>query len=420
MVTAGPIRLLLVDARTTIRTYQAAARLWLSAAVLALALPETWRLGIWLPLHLALAGAVSVAIAGAMQNFALTLTAAPSPAAWVVLAQFAGVNVGALLVAVGYPSRHPALVAWGGAVFVAAALVLGGLVVRAWRIGLNRRHALPLALYLLAVTAVVAGGVLGALVGSGAVGGALWGRLRSAHLIVNVLGWVSLTIAATLITLLPTVLRVRMPAWQGVAAAGALAAGPAATATGLAVSSMPLATAGGLASAAGALGLGWMVVKVLRTPRRWPVPVAGKHLICALGWFLVGSFLLPSVLAGGAGSLARFREPYLAIFVGGWALQTLLGAWQYLLPMSRPGHPDDRRRQLAAIELGGTLQVVALNSGLVLLAISGTGWVPGSIGAVGAGLALGAGILALAKAWAFGPLSRAPVLSSRQLDVWGA
>jgi hypothetical protein len=150
------------------------------------------------------------------------------------------------------------------------------------------------------------------------------------------------------------------------------------------------------------------------------VPVSGKHLLLAVGWFLVGSSVLPFVLAGGAGAFARFREPFLAIFVGGWVLQTLLGAWQYLLPMARPGHPDDRRRQLAVIELGGTLQVLALNAGLVLLAGSGAGWIGPATGAVGAGLALGGGVLALAKAWAFGPLSRASVLSSRQLDVWGA
>jgi hypothetical protein len=88
--------------------------------------------------------------------------------------------------------------------------------------------------------------------------------------------------------------------------------------------------------------------------------------------------------------------------------------------MARPGHPDDRRRQLAAIEFGGTLQVASLNLGVALLALAGAGWVGGTAGAIGAGLALGGGGLALLKAWAFGPLGRAPVLGARQLDVWGA
>ncbi|MGZ8611063.1 MAG: hypothetical protein ACXWX0_02170 [Actinomycetota bacterium] len=409
-----------MGARATIRWYQAAARVWLTAAMLSLLLPEDARLGIWLPLHLALAGGVSVAIAGAMQNFALTLTAAPAPGTWVVVAQFALVNLGAALVAVGYPLERPLVVGAGGAAFVASALVLGWLVLRAHRIGLNRRHPLPLAMYLAAVAAVLVGGAFGALVGSAVVTGEAWLALRRAHLTVNVLGWATFTIAGTLVTLLPTVLRIRMPAWHGGATGAALVAGVAALASGLALESTPVATAGGLGVACGALGLVWMVVAVLRTPRKWPVPVAAKHLLLALAWFVTGTMLLPFVAAGGPATFGRFRDPYLAIFVAGWILQTLLGAWQYLLPMAHPGHPDDRRRQLAAVEFGGTLQVAALNVGVALLALAGAGWVGGTLGAVGAGLAIGGGGIALLKAWAFGPLGRSRVLGSRQLDVWGA
>jgi hypothetical protein len=162
-----------------------------------------------------------------------------------------------------------------------------------------------------------------------------------------------------------------------------------------------------------------MAATVVRTPRRWPIPVAAKHLLPALGWFVVGSALLPVALAEGTSSFGAFREPFLAIFVVGWVLQTLLGAWQYLLPMARPGHPDDRRRQLAAIEFGGLLQVAALNLGVALLALAGAGWLGGTAGAIGAGLALGGGGLALVKAWAFGPLGRVPGVSTRRLEVWG-
>jgi nitrite reductase (NO-forming) len=363
---------------------------------------------------------VSTAIAGAMQNFALTLTAAPAPAAWQVAAQFVGVNLGAAMVALGRPLDRPGLLAAGGTVFVASAALLGWLVLRARRIGLNRRHPLPIAMYATAVASVLVGGTLGAIVGSGGVEGGLWLALRRAHLTVNVLGWASLTIAGTLVTLLPTVLRIRMPAWHGRTTGLALVAGVAAIATGLAVRSTPLAAAGGAAFAVGALGVAWMARVAMRTPRRWPVPVAAKHLLLALAWFVVGAIVLAVALARGTEAFDRFREPYLAIFVVGWVLQTLLGAWQYLLPMAHPGHPDDRRRQLAAIEFGGRLQVVAYNAGVALLVAAGGGWLGGVAGAVGAGLALGGGALALAKAWAFGPLGRVPVLSTRRADVWGA
>lgn len=402
--------------RTILRTYQLAARVWLTAAGLALLLPDDVRFGLWLPLHLALAGGVTLAISGAMQNFALTLSAASEPPMGFVWLQFAAANLGALLVAVGYPSGISELVAVGGVSFVAAALLLGWLVLRARRVGLNRRHGLPFAMYAAAIVAVLAGGTVGGLIGSQAVSDPeIWLALRRTHLTLNVLGWASLTIAGTLVTFLPTVLRIRMPTWHGAATGAMLVAGVAVRAIGLGTDQRALAMAGTVAFALGALGLGWMVVKVLRTPRKWPVPVAAKHLIAALAWFIVGSVLLVWVMRDGTTGVDRFRDPFLAIFVLGWVIQTLLGAWQYLLPMARPGHPEDRRRWLASIEAAGVLQVVALNLGVLLLAGVGDGWA----GNVGIWLATAGVTSALLKAWAYPVLGLAPGLAGRRADVWG-
>ena len=404
--------------RSTLRTYQLAARVWLTAAFGSLLLPSDARLGLWLPLHLALAGAVSVAIAGAMQNFALTLSAAPDAKPRIVWTQFVAANVGAVLIAVGHPAELGWLVATGGALFVGAAVVLGWLVARARRIGLNRRHILPFAMYGAAIVAGLIGGTLGAIIGSRAVGDAeTWLQLRRAHFTLNVLGWVSLTIAGTLITFLPTVLRIRMPAWRGAASGALLVLGVASIALGLGLDARPVAVAGSIAYASGMLGLAWMAVKAFRMPRTWPVPVAAKHVVCALAWFVAGTLLLPWAVADG---LAGFRRVFLAVFVCGWVVQTLLGAWQYLLPMARPGHPDERRRWLAAIETAGTLQVIALNAGVGLLALAGADVVPAAGARVGAVLALAGGLVALAKAWAFPALGRVPVLVREHAETWGA
>ena len=404
--------------RGVLRTYQTAARIWFTAALASLLFPADVRLGVWLPLHLALAGAVSIAIAGAMQNFAVTLSAAPDPGARIVGTQFAAANLGALCVAVGYPSETRWLVAVGGALFVVAVGVLGWLVARARRIGVNRRHSLPFAMYGAAIVAVLIGGTLGAIVGTRIVDDPrTWIELRRAHLTLNLLGWASLTIAGTLVTFLPTVLRIRMPAWHGAASGALLVVGVAGIALGVGSDVGPVALAGAVAYAAGALGLAWMVVKAFRMPRAWPVPVAAKHLVCALGWFLVGALTLPWMLAD---DLVGSREPFLAIFVCGWVLQTLLGAWQFLLPMSRPGHPDERRAWLSAIEVGGTVQVLALNAGVALLALGGAGALPPSAARAGAFLALAGAIVALGKAWAFPALGRVPALVGRHAGTWGA
>lgn len=407
-----------VRPRATTALYQTAARLWLTSAGLALLLPDDIRFGVWLPLHLALAGAVSVAISGAMQNFASTLTATAQPSPARTYAQFTLVNAGVGLVAIGRPAGVEALVAAGGASFALGILVLGDFLRSARRRSLHLRHRVPLAMYAFAVASVLVGATFGLLMGSGVAGGAYAG-LRRGHAALNVLGWASATIVGTLVTLLPTVLRVRMPVWQGRWTAGAFAAGVALVATGLAIDATAVAAIGGAVLVIAVGGVAWLVTRVVRSPRRWPMPVTAGHFLAAVAWFCVGTVgLAVALLRGGAG-FDGFREPFLVIFVGGWILQTLLGAWLYLLPMARPAHPDERRRSLVATELGGRVQVVALNAGLVLLALRAWELVPGAVGPYGAGLAIGAAAVALAKAWAYPLLGRFVGMEGRGVGVWG-
>lgn len=409
-----------VRPRSIAELYQVAARVWLTAALASLLLPESERIGIWLPLHLTLAGSATAAICGAMQTFVLAMTATKSPSTFKTILQFTLINTGALLIAFGYPSGRSGLVAAGGAAFVIATLILGDIVRVAWKKALNKRHPLPVAMYAAAVGCLLVGGTLGAMVGAHEVTGTTWVALRGAHLTLNVLGWVSLTIAGTLITLLPTVLRVRMPAWRGRATAWALVGGVVGLALGLALRSSPLLAAGGVVYALGACGIAWMAVRVASTPRKWPVPVSAKHLMCALVWFVFGSADLAVQAVRGPEALIALRPVFLTVFVGGWIVQTLLGAWLFLLPMWRAGHPEERRRSWAAVDYLAGPQVVALNLGLVILAFRSATATPGTAAALGAGLALGGGLMALIKAWAFRWIARAPVVTPRTRAMWWA
>lgn len=397
------------------RWYQTAARLWLSAALLSLLLPPRDRLGIWLPLHLALAGAVSVAISGAMQAFAVTLTNTPMPPRMLSAAQFVAVNLGVAAIAVGYPADLPGLVAAGGISFTVAIAILAAIAARAWARSLNRRHPVPMLAYALAVCCVAVGAVFGALMGSGAIHGLGWLDVRRAHMVLNVLGWASITVVGTLVTLLPTVLRVRMPPWRGRAVVVLLAVGVVTMAAGALARSDALLSAGAAAYAAAALGVGWLGVKVLRVRRRWPVPLVGAHFVAALLWFVGGAFALAVATArDGLLGFERFHDPFLIAFVAGWLLQTLLGAWSYLLPMARPGHPDERRRMLSVFEIASPLQWLCLNGGLLLMLVA-----HGPAGTIAIGLALAGGTLGLVKAWAFPLLGRLPVEAPRARSVWG-
>ena len=405
--------------RDTMRLYQTAARVWLTAAGFSLILPATVRLEWWVPLHLVLLGAVSVAISGAMQNFVAALTATGPAPPWMVWAQFGLTNAGAALVVAGRSSGLLGLVAAGGTAFLAGILLLGVIVLRARRRALHLRHRIPVAMYVGAVSFVLVGGPIGILLGTGAVhDGQTWLDLRSAHMVINVLGWVSLAIAGTLITLLPTVLRVRMPAWHGKLTAGLFVFGVGVTAAGLALDVTALAVAGGAAFAAGVAGLVVMVRRVLSTPRKWPVPVSAKHLLLALGWFAAGAVWLLVALIRGVQWFAGADDLFVVVFAGGWILQTLLGAWQYLLPMSRPGHPDERRASLAAVEWGGTVQLVALNVGLVLLALAASRSGASVLATVGAALALVGTAMALIKSWTYPILGRSTLLTRRSRPMW--
>lgn len=406
--------------RTLAELYQTAARVWMSAALLSLLLPVDARVGIWLPLHLALAGAASVAICGAMQTFVLAMTASKSPADWKQQTQFALVNLGVLLLGIGYPLGWEWLLALGGGIFVTSILILGDIVRVAWFKALNKRHVVPILFYAGAIVSMLIGGVLGALVGSGAIKGGTWVQLRGAHLTLNVLGWISLTIAGTLVTLLPTTLRIRMPVWRGRPSAWLLMGGVAVLAAGWAFDSHPVKAAGALIYALGALSMGVMVRRVLATKRKWPMPISAKHLLCAFVWFSLGSVALAVQAVRGSDELMAFRDPFLLVFVGGWMAQTLLGAWMFLLPMWRAGHPEERRRSWAAMEMLGGVQLFALNAGLLILVMRVGTPEPGPAAAVGLVMALGAAALAMVKAWGFRLMAKGPVVNERTKRMWWA
>ena len=201
---------------------------------------------------------------------------------------------------------------------------------------------------------------------------AMYAQVRHAHLTANVLGWASLTVVGTLITLLPTVLRApdavrRESVVVGLLVGGALQCSVAASPTGPRCS----------------LRAGWRsrlgAARVHRVRRRGPADRAdagrypARPSTCSRPspGSSCGSIGLAIALFDGSAGVDRYRVVFLTAFVGGWLVQVLLGAWSYLLPMARPGHPTDRRRWLSVFEAAARVQVVLLNGGLSLLA--GTG-----------------------------------------------
>lgn len=407
-----------MDARARNRRSQTIAVAFLTLAVASLALPVRVRLGLWLPLHLALAGAVTTAISGAMQMFARALTSTPEPRPGPGVAQVAAVAAGAAAIAVGRVRSIEGLVVVGGVSWIAGIAILGGIVWRARARSLHRRHPVPIAAYGLAVCFAFLGGLAGAMLGSGALGATAYIALRRIHPTLNVLGFASLTIVGTLVTLLPTILRVRMVAWRGGLVVGLLAAGVALQAVGWVLDARWAVAAAGAVGAAGAVVLCIHVAMTLRTPRRFAVPTAAMHLLTGIVWFVGGSIWLAVQLWRGPIAIDLARSTFLAVFVCGWLVQVLLGAWAYLLPMARPGGPQDHREGLQVFEVFGRTQVVVFNAGVLLL-VASRWWLPAS-SAAGWSLTLIAMVWALTKTWAFPVLAGRLSAGSRGAAVWAA
>lgn len=369
------------------------ARLWLLAALVSLVLPAGVRLGWWLPAHLALAGAASAAIAGAMPDFAAALSAGRLPRrAWVPLGLFTG---GALLVAVGHPADLAPLVVTGGAAFALGSVVLLMVVNAAWRSGVNRRHRTVVSFYRLAAVCPAAGAFLGGLLGAGVFHGDAFLDVRRAHVALNLLGFVALTVAGTLGLLLPTVLRVRAVEWRGKWAFAAFGTGLVVEVAGLLAGSVPVAAAGGIAYAAGAAELARMAAMTLAARPTKGEVVSGLHLSGAVFWLLAGA--IGQAVALALGGFDAFLPFLVLCLAGGVAVQALLGAWSYMLPMAAPGGPEEHRRRLALVGRGGGGQVITYNLGLVMVVVATAGVGPASIGAVGVVVAVASTVFAVAK-----------------------
>lgn len=198
---------------------------------------------------------------------------------------------------------------------------------------------------------------------------AVHARLVVAHAVLNLLGWVGLTVVGTLVTLWPTMLRTRVAdrAEQAgrrglpVLVAGVLLA------AGASLAGVLLATAAGLL----VVVLGVLVVAaphVEEVRRKAPVELPTASVLAGLVWFVGSVVALAGALAtspawGTAGDRAEWLT---APLLGGFAAQVLLGALSYLVPVVLGGGPSVLRATSAVLGRAAWARLVAANAGLLL------------------------------------------------------
>jgi nitrite reductase (NO-forming) len=343
---------------------------WLVATVVAVLAHRALPAAGWLLVHLLLLGAVSTAIHVWSQHFADTLLRRPAPGGRRAhTARLAAHTLGALLVVTGLVGARWPLVVAGGTLVAGAALALAATVVVQHRRAFAARFGGLVRYYVAAGAVLPVGATLGVLMARAGVPDDVHARLYVAHVALNLLGWVGLTVLGTLLVLWPTVLHVRITP-------GGESAGPRA---------LPVLL-GGLATLGAACAVGWRpgvllgcLVVVAGTSviarelvrEAWdapPVTYAGWTLAAALAWF-AGCTLALGLLVATAPSWEVVPERLavlVAPFAVGFAAQVLIGSLSHLLPVVLGGGPAVHRRTAALLDSGSAARVVLVNGGLVL------------------------------------------------------
>ena len=324
-----------------------------------------WR---WLGIHVLLLGAVTNAIVIWSAHFTAAVLHAPSPASRRGEAlRLAGLNIGVLAVLAG-GALDLGWIGIGGAGVVFAAICAHLYWLRGrLRATLPAPYRFTVHYYLAASIALLTGIPVGAwmLVTRDAARS----RLVLFHVHVNLLGWVTLTVLGTVVTLWPTVLRTRI-------ADGAIAA--ARRALPIAGTGLLLVAVGVLAwwraVAVGGLALIAVATVIVIRPAvraaqgKPPASFAAWSLTAAAGWLLVAIAIDATILATAAGpdvAVDRFSTVLVPLLVG-FAAQILVGALTYLLPSVFGGGPARVRATTAALERHWPQRVSMANAALAV------------------------------------------------------
>ncbi|NEE00639.1 multicopper oxidase domain-containing protein [Phytoactinopolyspora halotolerans] len=363
------------------RTAHAVIFGYLALAAVVLAADPAWLNTRWLTIHLVFLGAATTAIMVWSSHFSQALTRSVTGDRWLGR-RVAVLTVGVVSVLGGVaPTGHSTLAVSIGAV-TGVALIL--LAVGAHALVLARmartRFGGPLKdvvwFYVAACGALSLGAPLGAALATGvpATVATSTGSF-AAHLHLNIVGWVGLTVLGSLLMLGPATLRARMHprvprAVRPVLGTGVV--GLALTVAGLWADVHVVAVAGlGLYIA----GIGILMVALAATARnsrarRGPALALGL----GMGWFAAYLVLdLVAVATDGSAGAVRLVTDKVPMLALGFLAQVLIAALTFLLPVLFGGGPAGHKSLAGRLALGWSVRLGVLNVGVVLLASVDTG-----------------------------------------------
>jgi len=342
-------------------------------------------------IHAALVGGVAQIIFGALLTFIPPLLMVPFEPKKNRLFQYVILNLGAIGMVVGFATTNYPIVGFSGLAIGLAFLMLLSDTLSLVRKSLSR-PGLHLWFYGLAVFSLLGGIVLGELIAFGALDPESINVARLAHLHVNLLGFVTLTIVGTMQTMFPTVTSVRL--WSDRLAITTfllLPLGMVTLVAGFLLSAPLIQVLSGVIFLSGVSAYGTNIVATWWTAQtRSTLPVL--HLLFATGWLaltvIVGILLAwnnrtdPPVYPIGTAHLMGYSHMALVGFI----VQTIIGALSHLLPvilaLNRVKSQKKRRPYLeqltSLVERWKWLQLGALNLGI--LGMAGWGLAAGAFG----------------------------------------
>ena len=326
--------------------------------------------------HMALVGGVAQMIFGAMLTFIPPLLMVPFEEKKSRAFQYALLNGGTVGILIGFGGSDLSIVGFSGAAVGLAFLMLFSETLTMIRKSVQRT-GLNLWFYGLAILALFSGIGLAELIAFGAFQPDAMNLARLAHLHLNLMGFVTLTIVGTMHNMFPTITGTRLYSDRlAIAAFMAFPLGIAALVSGFIIAEPLFQVIAGFVLFAGVLCYGWNILRTwLTAETRLSLPVL--HLLCATGWLVLtvgaGIFLSwnsrtdPPEFPTGTAHLMGYSHMALVGFI----LQTIMGAISHLLPviltLNRVKSQKKRRPYLdeltGIVERGKWIQLAALNLG---------------------------------------------------------
>lgn len=341
---------------------------WLSAAAIIALLHPVFDSSRWLVVHLVALGGFTHSIMVWSVYFANALlkTREVDPRR-IQNIRLILLQVGMLAVFIGVPTTWWALTIVGAVIIAGVIIWHAVTLVHRLRIALPGRFRITVRYYIVAAAFLPVGALFGVLLVRGL--GTDWhGKLLVSHTMINLLGWVGLSILGTLVTLWPTMLRTRMADGAERASARALPILAIGLATVVVSPLVDLTWLGAVGVALYFAGTMIVYVPIWRAARgRAPHSFPTFSATAALLWLPIALVTLAvKILSEGWEMLAGSYGVLTIMFLVGFALQMLFGALSYLVPVVIGGGPRPLRAGMQELNRLGTWRVFTVNIALVV------------------------------------------------------